>query len=158
MIWKSENIYLYLHVVAYYITSWKDTRVQPIFISLFSTDPHHRPRYLQGNSFLAMLNGDRPHNDMKGSGMHYCHYVLYVCGRAVEICIVERKSCISPFHLLSMERKLPAYQEACADWRTRWWRHHTVAVQVSSKFYTFLICHILKVQCSKIELLHVSPF
>uniref|UniRef100_A0A8C9Y8U7 palmitoyl-CoA hydrolase n=1 Tax=Sander lucioperca TaxID=283035 RepID=A0A8C9Y8U7_SANLU len=91
---------------------------QKVSICNYWNDPHHRPRYLQGNSFLAMLNGDRPHNDMKGSGMHYCHYVLYVCGRAVEICIVERKSCISPFHLLSMERKLPAYQEACSACRS----------------------------------------
>ncbi|XP_078027586.1 lysosomal thioesterase PPT2-like [Epinephelus lanceolatus] len=28
-------------------------------------DPHHRYRYLQGNSFLPKLNGDRFHDDMK---------------------------------------------------------------------------------------------
>ncbi|XP_060936949.1 lysosomal thioesterase PPT2-A-like [Limanda limanda] len=41
------------------------------FISLSSPqagqygDPHHRPQYLQSNNFLPMLNGDRPHSDLK---------------------------------------------------------------------------------------------
>lgn len=34
-------------------------------------------------------------------------------------------------HILSMEEKLPEHQEACSDWRTRRWCHHTLAVQVS---------------------------
>lgn len=28
-------------------------------------DPHHRSSYLQSNKFLALLNGDTPHKDMK---------------------------------------------------------------------------------------------
>ncbi|TDH11443.1 hypothetical protein EPR50_G00060840 [Perca flavescens] len=38
---------------------------QKVSICNYWNDPHHRPRYLQGNSFLALLNGDRPHSDMK---------------------------------------------------------------------------------------------
>lgn len=33
---------------------------------LFPTDPHQRTRYLQGNTFLPLLNGDRTHSKIKG--------------------------------------------------------------------------------------------
>ncbi|XP_059194879.1 lysosomal thioesterase PPT2-like [Centropristis striata] len=38
---------------------------QKISICDYWNDPHHRLRYLQANSFLALLNGDKPHHDMK---------------------------------------------------------------------------------------------
>nr|XP_046256007.1 lysosomal thioesterase PPT2-like isoform X1 [Scatophagus argus] len=38
---------------------------QKVSICDYWNDPHHRSRYLQGNSFLTMLDGDRPHNNMK---------------------------------------------------------------------------------------------
>ncbi|KAK1895333.1 Lysosomal thioesterase PPT2 [Dissostichus eleginoides] len=34
---------------------------QKVSICDYWNDPHHRSRYLQSNSFLALLNGDRPH-------------------------------------------------------------------------------------------------
>lgn len=34
---------------------------------VFFADPHQRSRYLKSNSFLAVLDGDRPHNSMKGN-------------------------------------------------------------------------------------------
>nr|XP_019960517.1 PREDICTED: lysosomal thioesterase PPT2-like [Paralichthys olivaceus] len=38
---------------------------QKVSICEYWNDPHHRPQYLQNNDFLAVLNGDRPHCDMK---------------------------------------------------------------------------------------------
>lgn len=38
---------------------------QKVSICDYWNDPHHRSRYLQSNSFLALLNGDRPHGKMK---------------------------------------------------------------------------------------------
>ncbi|KAF3839508.1 hypothetical protein F7725_018225 [Dissostichus mawsoni] len=43
---------------------------QKVSICDYWNDPHHRSRYLQSNSFLALLNGDRPHGKMKGSEMN----------------------------------------------------------------------------------------
>ncbi|XP_074508900.1 lysosomal thioesterase PPT2-A-like [Sebastes fasciatus] len=37
---------------------------QKVAICDYWNDPHHRSLYLQGNGFLPMLNGDRPHKDM----------------------------------------------------------------------------------------------
>lgn len=34
---------------------------------VFFTDPHQRSSYLKSNSFLAVLDGDRPHSSMKGN-------------------------------------------------------------------------------------------
>ncbi|KAM8735364.1 lysosomal thioesterase PPT2-A-like [Acanthopagrus schlegelii] len=38
---------------------------QKVSICDYWNDPHHRPYYLKGNSFLTLLDGDRPHNAMK---------------------------------------------------------------------------------------------
>ncbi|XP_026172515.1 lysosomal thioesterase PPT2-like [Mastacembelus armatus] len=38
---------------------------QKVSVCDYWNDPHHRSRYLQGNSFLTLLNGDIPHNQMK---------------------------------------------------------------------------------------------
>ncbi|XP_070690998.1 lysosomal thioesterase PPT2-A-like [Pempheris klunzingeri] len=38
---------------------------QKVSICNYWNDPHHRSRYLQTNSFLPLLNGDRPHAKMK---------------------------------------------------------------------------------------------
>ncbi|XP_049440352.1 lysosomal thioesterase PPT2-A-like [Epinephelus fuscoguttatus] len=38
---------------------------QKVSICNYWNDPHHRYRYLQGNSFLPKLNGDSLHDDMK---------------------------------------------------------------------------------------------
>lgn len=38
---------------------------QKVSICDYWNDPHHRSSYLKGNSFLTLLNGDRPHKDMK---------------------------------------------------------------------------------------------
>ncbi|XP_060905976.1 lysosomal thioesterase PPT2-like isoform X1 [Labrus mixtus] len=38
---------------------------QKVSICDYWRDPHHRSRYLQYNTFLAMINGDRPNKDMK---------------------------------------------------------------------------------------------
>ncbi|XP_076006676.1 lysosomal thioesterase PPT2-A-like [Genypterus blacodes] len=38
---------------------------QKVSICDYWNDPYHRLRYLQGSSFLARLNGDKPHKDMK---------------------------------------------------------------------------------------------
>ncbi|XP_039973601.1 lysosomal thioesterase PPT2-A-like [Xiphias gladius] len=38
---------------------------QTVSICEYWNDPHHRSKYVQSNNFLAKLNGDRPHNDMK---------------------------------------------------------------------------------------------
>ncbi|XP_034554009.1 lysosomal thioesterase PPT2-like [Notolabrus celidotus] len=38
---------------------------QKVSICDYWNDPHHRSRYLQYNSFLAMINGERPNSDMK---------------------------------------------------------------------------------------------
>lgn len=37
------------------------------------TDPHQRLRYLQGSIFLARLNGDTPHKDMKGTEVNFLY-------------------------------------------------------------------------------------
>ncbi|XP_070822792.1 lysosomal thioesterase PPT2-A-like [Chaetodon trifascialis] len=37
---------------------------QKVSLCDYWKDPHHISRYLQSNTFLAMLDGDRPHNDM----------------------------------------------------------------------------------------------
>lgn len=39
------------------------------FIMSSFTDPHHRSRYLRSNSFLAMLDGDRSHRNIKGKDL-----------------------------------------------------------------------------------------
>lgn len=44
-----------------------------IYVCFPSTDPHHRSSYLKGNVFLTLLNGDRPHKDMKGNEMSPRH-------------------------------------------------------------------------------------
>uniref|UniRef100_A0A8P4G5P6 palmitoyl-CoA hydrolase n=1 Tax=Dicentrarchus labrax TaxID=13489 RepID=A0A8P4G5P6_DICLA len=38
---------------------------QKVSICDYWNDPHQRSRFLQSNSFLVMLNGERPHSDMK---------------------------------------------------------------------------------------------
>lgn len=38
---------------------------QKLSICDYWNDPHHRPSYLRGNSFLTVLDGDRPHSNMK---------------------------------------------------------------------------------------------
>ncbi|KAK2844962.1 hypothetical protein Q5P01_011621 [Channa striata] len=38
---------------------------QKVSICNYWNDPHHRPLYLQGNSFLPMVNGDKPHENMR---------------------------------------------------------------------------------------------
>lgn len=38
---------------------------QKVSICDYWNDPHHRPRYLQHNIFLPLLNGERAHRDMK---------------------------------------------------------------------------------------------
>ncbi|XP_073341679.1 lysosomal thioesterase PPT2-like [Pagrus major] len=38
---------------------------QKVSICDYWNDPHQRPRYLKGNGFLPLLDGDKPHNDMK---------------------------------------------------------------------------------------------
>ncbi|KAF7653591.1 hypothetical protein LDENG_00081040 [Lucifuga dentata] len=38
---------------------------QKVSICDYWNDPHHRSRYLQSSKFLALLNGEKPHNDMK---------------------------------------------------------------------------------------------
>lgn len=51
----------------------KDAFTETYSPCVFSTDPHHRSQYLQSNIFLPKLNGDSPHTDLRGNGMHYCH-------------------------------------------------------------------------------------
>lgn len=36
-------------------------------------DPHHRARYLRANSFLPLINGEKPHPHLKGSKTIYFH-------------------------------------------------------------------------------------
>ncbi|XP_068179264.1 lysosomal thioesterase PPT2-like [Antennarius striatus] len=38
---------------------------QKLSICDYWNDPHHRPQYVKSSSFLAMLNGDRPHNRLE---------------------------------------------------------------------------------------------
>ncbi|XP_038566667.1 lysosomal thioesterase PPT2-A-like [Micropterus salmoides] len=38
---------------------------QKVSICDYWNDPHHRSRYLQSNSFLPVLNGEKPHSNMK---------------------------------------------------------------------------------------------
>ncbi|KAM4600852.1 lysosomal thioesterase PPT2-like isoform 2-T2 [Polymixia lowei] len=38
---------------------------QKVSICDYWNDPHHRDRYLQSNSFLPLLNGEKPHNLME---------------------------------------------------------------------------------------------
>lgn len=37
---------------------------------VFSSDPHQRSRYLKANSFLTLLDGDRPHRNLKGNAVN----------------------------------------------------------------------------------------
>lgn len=57
--------------------------------------------------------------------------VKIYCQRCLVWCMCVLKSWIPSPDICSVEGKLLAHQEACSDWRTRWWRHHTLAVQVS---------------------------
>ncbi|XP_053183295.1 lysosomal thioesterase PPT2-like [Scomber japonicus] len=38
---------------------------QKVSICDYWNDPHHRSRYLQSNTFLPLINGDKPHSEMK---------------------------------------------------------------------------------------------
>lgn len=58
-------------------------------------------------------------------------------------------------HIFSMEEKFPTHQEACSDWRTRRWCHHTLAVQVCLLIFCgkyFLIFWIFLHFCSWLKM------
>lgn len=46
---------------------------------VFSSDPHQRSRYLKANSFLTLLDGDRPHHDLKGNAVNPFQSQRVVC-------------------------------------------------------------------------------
>lgn len=70
--WNGENEDRYLQYLksrkpAYVIHSINMQAVQQLWIYVSSADPHHRSLYLQRNNFLPILNGEIPHNHMKGN-------------------------------------------------------------------------------------------